>query len=101
MSMQTLKLATAALVLAGLLTGGCGSNATNKPKEPTQKEAALRQWNGTRAAVLYTLAKQQYEGGNFDDCRKSLDDALSYNGENPKLHLLSAKLGIEQGRLEA
>lgn len=88
---------TIPMALALALAGGC---STNGKKEPTQHEAAKQQWNNARAAVLYSLGKQQYEGGNFDDCRKSLDDALKMAPDNVASHLLMAKVGIEQGKLD-
>ena len=86
-----------AATLVGLAAGstGCG----NKKKETNKQQAGAR-WNSARASVLLTLAKDQYAAGNFDKCRKTLDDALKLEPESPQLHLLSAKLSMEQGQLE-
>jgi len=69
--------------------------------EPSGKELAKRQWNAARAGVLFSLAKGQFEAGNLDACRKSVDDALVLDPQNIQVHLLSARLSIEQGQLEA
>jgi Flp pilus assembly protein TadD len=95
---RTLSSCLAATALAGTLflgAAGCG----NKTHE-TSKQAAGQRWNAARAGVLLTLARDQYASGNFDKCRKTLDDALKLDPESPQLHLLSAKLSLEQGQLE-
>lgn len=83
------------LVLA--LAAGCASQGV---ANESPKDVAHKQWNTARAGVLYGLAKQQYANGNFDECRKALDQALQLNPENAQLHILMAKLMIEQGQLE-
>jgi Tfp pilus assembly protein PilF len=88
----------AAAVTSALLVGatGCGGS---KPQQ-SSKQAASQRWNTARAGVLLTLARDQYSSGNFEKCRKTLDDALKLDAENPQVHLLSAKLSLEQGQLE-
>ena len=77
------------------LVAGCSGS-----KKPTQKEAARQHWNQTRANVLLSLARDQYVTGNFEKSRQTTDEALVMDPKNPGLRLLSAKLAIEQGRLE-
>jgi superkiller protein 3 len=77
---------------------GCNSNQSNSL---AQKEYAKKQWNGARAGVLAGLAKDQYENGTFDKARVSIDDAIKLYPENPQFHILSARIAIEEGRLEA
>ena len=83
--------AASAIVLA---TAGCNTN------KKTQKEEATQQWNAARATVLGGLALDQYKSGNFDKCRTTLNEALRIDPKNPKLHVLAAKLAIEQAQLE-
>src|SRR4051812_38450816 len=95
---QTLRSSLAAAAVAGaLLLGatGCGHKT-----QQTSKQAASQRWNTARAGVLLTLARDQYGSGNFDKCRKTLDDALKLDPENAQVHLLSAKLSLELGQLE-
>lgn len=94
--MQKRKLVriVAAAVLIALSTAGCQNT-----KQKNSKEATAR-WNRARANVLCSLAKDQYKAGSFDKCRKTLDDALKMDPQNPQLRVLSGKLGIEQGQLE-
>jgi Flp pilus assembly protein TadD len=87
----------AAVVIA---IAGCQSSTTVAAKQPTPTEAATAEWNGARASVLGGLAEDQYKTGNFDKCRYTVDQALVLDAKNPNLHLLSAKLAIEQGQLE-
>src|SRR5688572_10432144 len=93
------------VVLAALMVAGCSSNASNKDKAPkkkklTQRQQAEREWKMARAAVLMSLAKDQYATGNFDKSRQTVDDGLKLAPDHAGLRLLSAKLSIEQGRLE-
>jgi Flp pilus assembly protein TadD len=92
--MRVKSLVVLALSLALI---GCSSDGK---KSPTQKEAAVKQWSQTRAAVTGSLAKSQYESGNFDKARQSINEALKLDPENVNLHLLSIRLSIETGQLE-
>jgi Tfp pilus assembly protein PilF len=74
---------------------GCGG------KTQTQKEKSVEQWSKARAAVTGSLANSQYETGNFEKARQSIDEALKLDPGNAKLHLLSVRLHIETGQLEA
>lgn len=84
----------ATLLLACCLTAGCAN------KKPSQKEEARARWNGARALVLLNLAKQQYEAGAHEQCRKSLTQALSLDPKNPRIWIQAAKLDIEESKLE-
>jgi tetratricopeptide (TPR) repeat protein len=77
---------------------GCNSGGK---KKPTQKQAAVAQWNNARAAVLLSLAQDQYKTGNFDKSRQTLTDAMKMAPENAAMWVLSGKLNIEQGQLES
>ena len=85
------------VVMSLAIALGCASSHT---KKPTDKELATKRWSGARAAVLGQLAREQYESGNFDKSRLTLNEALRLNPDSGPLHLLSAKLAIEQGQLE-
>jgi tetratricopeptide (TPR) repeat protein len=76
------------------MLGGCG-------KTPTQKEAAQLKWNQARAGVLASLAKSEYEKGNFDKARQTIIDAQKMDPDNVSLHILSARVSIETGQLES
>jgi Tfp pilus assembly protein PilF len=89
------RFVTVAFVLASLASvAGCGSMKNE------QKIKAKQEWNSARANVLYSLAKDQYATGNFDKSRQTVDEALGMDPQNVGLRILSAKLNIEQGRLE-
>lgn len=89
-----LKLILPAIVIV-VMALGC-----HHAKKPTQKQLAQKQWNQTRAAVLLSLAKDQYSTGNFDKCRQTVSEALGLDPESGSLHILSAKLAMEQSQLE-
>ncbi|HEV2293492.1 MAG TPA: tetratricopeptide repeat protein [Tepidisphaeraceae bacterium] len=84
----------AAFLAAVLLVVGCS------PMKNKQKEQAKKEWNQARANVLFSLARDQYATGNFDKSRQTTEEALGMDPQNPGLRILSAKLAIEQGRLE-
>jgi tetratricopeptide (TPR) repeat protein len=77
---------------------GCAGASKSQRRE--DRVAANKRWNSTRAAVLGQLASDQYKSGNFDKSRQTLNEAMRMDPENGRLHLLSAKLAIEQGQLE-
>jgi predicted Zn-dependent protease len=84
-----------ALLLA--LVAGCSS----RPPEKTAKVEGVDRWNHARAGVQYSLARQQYEGGNLDDARKTVNNAAKFAPDHVLIKILSAKISIEQGQLEA
>jgi Tfp pilus assembly protein PilF len=85
----------ACLVVGLAMVAGCGV----KP-HPSPHEQGSKQWNDARAGILGTLAADQYKNGNFDKCEESLGEALHLAPNNANLHILAAKLNIEQGKLE-
>jgi tetratricopeptide (TPR) repeat protein len=91
-------LITAAAASALVLATSAGCSSAGKTK--TQKEEATEHWNQARAAVLASLARDQYQSGNFDKCHTTLNEALRIDPKNAKLHVLAAKLAIEQAELE-
>lgn len=82
------------LILAAAVTG-CG-----KDNHKTQKEKSTIEWNNARASVMGSLAKDQYQTGNFDNARVTIGEALKLNPKSTELRLLSARLAIEEGNLE-
>jgi len=89
------KLRQLSLVLLCVL-GACSST-----KDPTAQAAAMKQWNDARSNVLSGLAADQYGNGNFDKSRSTIDQAIRLSPGNAAAHVLSAKLYIEAGQLEA
>jgi tetratricopeptide (TPR) repeat protein len=87
-------LLVAALTLLSLLAG-CSAN------KDTPRQQVHAQWNNARAGVLYGLAKQQVESANLAEARKSLDEALTLQPDSVSIHLLSSRVRIEQGQLDA
>jgi superkiller protein 3 len=87
------------VAVVGLLLAFAGPLGCSQDKR-TQKEQATQQWNSTRAAVMYSLAKDQYQNGNFDKCRQTITTAERMDPKNAQVRVLSAKLAIEQGQLE-
>jgi len=82
---------TFALILAA--AAGC----QNKDK---QTEEAQERWNNTRATIMLGVAQDQYKAQDFDKCRETVTKALRMAPDSPQLHVLAAKVEIEQGHLE-
>jgi tetratricopeptide (TPR) repeat protein len=76
-------------------------SACSTSKEPSAQETANKQWNDARSAVLVGLASDQYQNANFDKSRATIDQALRLSPGSAPARLLSAKLYIETGSLEA
>ncbi len=76
---------------------GCGGGGG---LTPNQKVQANKQWNDARANVLASLAADQFKNGNLEKCQETLDQALRLEPDKAPLHILAAKLSIEQGDLE-
>jgi tetratricopeptide (TPR) repeat protein len=70
-------------------------------KDPSAHDAAMRQWNDARSSVLVGLAADEYQNANFEKSRSTIDQALRLSPDNAAAHLISAKLYIEAGTLEA
>lgn len=84
------------IVLIAMLAGCAASQ-----KHQTMKEESNNQWNQARASIYLGLAKQQYESGDFDRSRQTVNQALGMEPKDVPSLLLSAKLWIEAGQLEA
>lgn len=90
------KLLAISLIGLLLITGCSGS----KKKTKTQREEATLQWNRARASLLVTLANDQYKAGNIEKSKDTVTQALRMDPTNPRLHVLAAKIAIEQSELE-
>ena len=92
------SLAFACIAVAVLASTGCEDAGKS---QVTMKQEQYNRWNGTRVGVMLQLAQQQYEVGDYDKCRKTLDEAFSTKAPSAPLHVLAAKVEIEKGSLEA
>ncbi len=90
-----------ATTIGVLLLVGCQTTTATKVKQPTPSEEARAQWNAARASVLFNMAEEQFHAGSYQDCRETLTNALKMDDKSEPLHLLSARLAVEEGRLEA
>jgi tetratricopeptide (TPR) repeat protein len=83
-----------------ILAAFCVLASCSQTKSPTAQQQAMLQWNDARATVLVGLAEDQYQNGNFDKSRGTLDEAIKLEPDSATAHVLSAKLYIENGQLE-
>ncbi len=89
------RLLTILIFCLGLMAG-CSPS-----KGPTEKQLAVRRWNDARSEVLIGLAGDEYRNANFEKSRVNIDEALTLSPGSAQAHLLSAKLYMESGQLEA
>ena len=92
------SLAFAGIAAAIFVSTGCEDASKT---QATMKQEQYNKWNATRVGVMLQLAQQQYEVGDYDKCRKTLDEAFSTKAPSAQLHVLAAKVEIEKGSLEA
>lgn len=97
--MSRSKLYRSCLVLAFAAVGLLAGCETGK-KHVTIKKEQTDRWNLTRIAVMYQLAKQQYEVGDYEKCKQTLADCARMDTPFAGIHTLSAKVDIEKGSLE-
>jgi tetratricopeptide (TPR) repeat protein len=90
-------LSAAALAGAALLFVGC---ADAQKSQDAMKEEQTTRWNLTRVSVMYQLAQQQYAVGDYDKCRKTIDETLALNAPFAPLQTLAGKVELEKGSLE-
>ncbi len=78
---------------------GCSSSSTPKEHQTMNQEQSNR-WNATRVAVMLQLATQQYQVGDYDKCRDTLQQGFAMNYPCAALHTLAARVELEKGSLE-
>lgn len=96
---KTFNMIKSLLLVGAVVAATSGCDSAPK-KDPTQKEAAVKQWNQARAGVMHSLATDQFKTGNFDKARATVDEAMGIDPDNVPLRILSAQISIEQNRLD-
>src|SRR5258706_4285592 len=88
------------LIVVVALVLVAGFSGCNNAKKQSDKARVTEQWDKTRAKVKGTLAKEQYDNGQFDKARVSVNEAMKLDPENASIRVLSAKIAIEQSQME-
>lgn len=83
------------LALAGTQLTGC-----NTPTHADDKAAAVDRWTAARAGVMYGVAMQQFETGDFEKAERTIAQVLSYDPEHARFNVLAARIALEQNELE-
>jgi tetratricopeptide (TPR) repeat protein len=91
------SLMIAGISAAALFTGACSEAGK---KHQALKEEMRDRWTATTMGVKLQLAQQQYAVGDYDKCRKTLDEAMAAGHPHPGIKILSAKVDIEKGALD-
>jgi len=91
-SMKSLRMLVACLLVLGL--AGC------QARHKEQVNTANQRWKTLRSDMMLQMAQRQFNAGNLDQAEISLVEAISIDGENPYLHVLGGRIGLERGKLE-
>ncbi len=102
---------TAPWLFAALLIVGCqfdGGSLFNTSKNSgilakhlagRRPGEAQQHWDDVRGGIQLQLAENQFRAGRLDEAEKTLEQALTLAPDNPKAHLLAARLHLERGDL--
>jgi len=83
---------------AGALLIGAGCSSLTHAQ---RKEKAEQHWGRVRSGVKLQMARQQFERGNTKEALRFVDEALSWDQQNPDVYLLLAECQLEDGKLAA
>ena len=75
---------------AAFILSGCHS-----PSHPEAKQLAEQRWNEVRAGVKLQLARQQYNGGLFDDVVRTVSESIALDSTRPEAYVLLAQSNLE------
>ncbi|WP_432798080.1 tetratricopeptide repeat protein [Poriferisphaera sp. WC338] len=91
-------IAAIAMFSVVVLIGGCqaGNNNTHKQWMNEAKDRYL----SLRSGMKLQMAVQQFETGDFEQCERTLNEAMGMDPKNDSLALLAGRLSLEKGRLE-
>ena len=85
-----------AVVCALVLGSGCSNNS-----HAQSKAEALARWESIRAGTTLQLAQQQFDNGQLHRARQTLLEAIENQHNEPRLHILLAKVLFELQDLPA
>ena len=72
--------------------------ACHRPSHPEAKKQAEQRWNQVRAGVKLQLARQQYDGGLFDEVVRTVSESIGLDSTRPEAYVLLARANLELSR---
>lgn len=93
------------LVLVALIAlphVGCGDfekTPFGKHMTQDQKAEAKQTWNTVRGDVKLQIVRQQLDADRLDEAQKVLETVLATSPQDARVHVLAARLRLEQGRM--
>ncbi len=75
---------------ATFILTGCHS-----PSHPEAKQQAEQRWNEVRAGVKFQLARQQFDGGLFEDVVRTVSESIALDSTRPEAYVLLAQANLE------
>ena len=89
--------------LFAIIFVGCapdGNRLVYKHMSRNQRAEAQHRWEAMRGDVKRQLAQQHLAEGRLDDAEQALGEAITLSPDAPQAYLLTAKLRLEEGRLQ-
>lgn len=93
MSTKTL-LQTGLAALVVLVAAGCTQTHAEHKKQ------AMDRWTAARAGVMFGVAVQQFETGEFDKAERTINQVLSVDPSHATFNVLAARIALEKNELE-
>jgi len=75
---------------AAFILSGCHSLS-----HPEAKQLAEQRWREVRAGVKLQLARQQYDGGLFDDVVRTVTESIALDSTRPEAYVLLCRANLE------
>jgi tetratricopeptide (TPR) repeat protein len=97
LSTKTTLVVMSLCTVCALMVGGCESTQSNH--EQWKKQADNR-WHRMRSSLLLDMANQQFESGDLERAKRSVQEGLSIDRDNSDLLLLGGRIALERGQLE-
>jgi tetratricopeptide (TPR) repeat protein len=92
------KVAATLTAAAVVFIGGCTAQQTSTMKEA--KQAAKTRWQDARSGILFSLAQQQFDGGDLEKAEATCSQAMEQSQPHAEFYELLARIAVERGQLE-
>ncbi|MFW6059167.1 MAG: tetratricopeptide repeat protein [Phycisphaeraceae bacterium] len=90
-------IAIPSLLTASLLIVLAGCQNTQHDES---MNAADNRWLALRSNMMLKMAEQQFETGDLDTARQTINDALQIDPENDRLYVIAGRIALEEDQLE-
>jgi tetratricopeptide (TPR) repeat protein len=85
--------------LAVLTFAGCANDTVAKNHQQWVKDGNDK-WLSMRSGLMLQTAQRQFDTGDLEQAEKTLGEAMTMDGQNPRLMVLAGRVCVERGQLE-